>query len=58
MGVAALSGIYEPELVLDLAVNADVRLSADELALELFTTYAEGRIDYYIAAVVVSRRGG
>ena len=29
-GIAALSGIYETELVLELAVNEDVRLSKDE----------------------------
>ena len=29
-GIAALSGIYETELVLELAVNEDVRLSMDE----------------------------
>jgi arylformamidase len=32
VGVAALSGIYEPELVLHLAVNADIRLDAETAA--------------------------
>jgi len=30
VGIAALSGIYETELVRELAVNEDVRLSKDE----------------------------
>ena len=32
VGIAALSGVYETELVLDLAVNDDVRLTKDEAA--------------------------
>ena len=49
-GVAALSGIYEPELVLDLAVNADVRLSADEAARwNCLRHMPRAGIDYYIA---------